>query len=472
MSRVTVVGGGIIGLSTAMLLAGDGHDVTVLERDGAPPPEPGEDAWRTWERRGVNQFRMLHFFLPRFRVVLERELPAVAAAMEEAGALRLNVLDRIPDSVTGGRRAGDEDFELLTGRRPVVEAAVAAVAEATPGVTVRRDVAVAGLSVRGEAAPGVPLVTGVVTEGGEELAADLVVDAGGRRSALPRWVRSAGGRAPVEELDDCGFVYYGRHFRSGDGMVPPYLGPGLQHYDSFSLLTLPADNGTWGIGVITSGGDPALRRLREPDRWDAVVRSCPLVAHWRDGEPLTEDVAVMAKIEDRHRRFVVDGQPVAAGVLAVGDAWACTNPSVGRGASIGLVHAVALRDLLRSGPVEDPVALALAWDEVTETVAGPWFRTTLWFDRHRLAEIDAQIEGRPYETDDPVWEFNQALGAAAFQDGELLRASLRMVSMLSSVEDEHGCDEVREKALAAGAGWRDAPSLGPSRAELLDIVGA
>ena len=43
----------------------------------------------------------------------------------------------------------------------------------------------------------------------------------------------------------------------------------------------------------------------------------------------------------------MEGRPVATGLVAVGDSWACTNPSIGRGASIGLLHAVALRDVLR-----------------------------------------------------------------------------------------------------------------------------
>ena len=64
-------------------------------------------------------------------------------------------------------------------------------------------------------------MSGVVTDAGEELRADLVVDASGRRSQLPAWLAALGARTPYEELDDCGFVYYGRHFCSSDGSVPP-----------------------------------------------------------------------------------------------------------------------------------------------------------------------------------------------------------------------------------------------------------
>ena len=74
MADVVVIGGGLSGQSAAMLLGRDGHHVTVLERDPAPPAASPEDAWAAWERRGVNQFRMLHYFLPCWREIVEREL--------------------------------------------------------------------------------------------------------------------------------------------------------------------------------------------------------------------------------------------------------------------------------------------------------------------------------------------------------------------------------------------------------------
>jgi 2-polyprenyl-6-methoxyphenol hydroxylase-like FAD-dependent oxidoreductase len=127
---------------------------------------------------------------------------------------------------------------------------------------------------------------------------------------------------------------------------------------------LPADNGTWGVGVVASSKDAAMRSLMEVDCWENVVRAFPMVAHWIDAEPIT-DITLMAKIEDRQRTYVVDGAPVATGVVPLADAWACTNPSVGRGISIGMVHAAALRAMLRDSPSTIRGRLLLRWHDLT-----------------------------------------------------------------------------------------------------------
>ena len=472
MARIVIVGGGIVGCSAALLAANDGHDVTMLERDPAPPPANLYEAWDGWERRGVNQFRLLHYFLARFRQIITAELPDVVAELEAGGALRLNPFANMPAHVSGGWRNGDERFESLTGRRPIVEGAFAHVTEAHPKITVRRGTGVQGLLAdRPVKTGGVPHVDGVTTEAGESLRADLVVDAGGRRSALPSWLTAIGGRPPVEEKDDCGFIYYGRYFRSDDGAIPFMFGPPLQQYDSFSTITLPADNGTWGVGVATSARDAAARALAHDDAWERVVRSLPLVAHWIDA-PSIQSVTVMAKIEDRMRHYTVDRSPIVTGVVSVGDAWACTNPSVGRGATIGLIHAMALRDLLRErdrGGLDDPMLAAGRWNELTRATVEPLYRDTLRFDRHRLAQIDAQIDGRPYVTDDDAWHRSLAIAIGSGHHPDLLRALVDMAALLEPAPEVRSRPEV-VSASEPFMGQTPEPLPGPTRAEFLKLL--
>jgi hypothetical protein len=271
---------------------------------------------------------------------------------------------------------------------------------------------------------------------------------------------------PAEKIEDSGFIYYARHYRSGDGSVPAMISGLLTPYGSVSVLTLPADNGTWGLGLICSARDRALHNLSHADVWERTVRAFPLVAHWIDAEPIT-DIQMMAKIEDRQRTFVVDGLPVVTGLVPLGDAWACTNPSLGRGISIGMMHAAALHDLVRDGPVDDARAQAQHWATLTNERVEGFVADTIAFDRHRLAEIDAFVEGRAYETDDPGWGLAKALEASALSDPELLRGFFDVAAVNVRGVDVLSRPGLAEKAITLAD---PTPPPGPDRAELLALT--
>ncbi len=380
------------------------------------------------------------------------------------------VRDVLPAKMSGGWHDGDERYELLTGRRVVVEA----VLPPRPSRLQAWRSAAAWRSRAWSAAlrhlAGVPHVTGVRTKAGEVIPADLVVDMSGRRSALPGWLEDIGARRPDEELEDVGFVYYGRHFRSADGSVPPMIGPAQIHWGTISSITLPADNGTWGVVLVTASTDTALRPLRDADGWEAVMRGLPLVAHWVDGTPIDDGVAVMARLEDRYRGFVLDGKPVATGVVAVADSWACSNPANGRGASIGLLHALTLRDQLRAVDAADPAAFAAAFHAVTAETVEPWYRATLASDRHRVGEIEAGIRGARYDSPDPGYQLEKALDAAFGRDPECTRANFDIRFVLDTPAEVFARPGLRDKTLRLGGGWRDAPPFGPTREQLLALV--
>jgi 2-polyprenyl-6-methoxyphenol hydroxylase-like FAD-dependent oxidoreductase len=470
MARVCVIGGGVCGLAAAMLLARDGHDVTVIERDAEDAPETLDGAWRDWDRKGVAQFRQPHNLHARARHILAAELPDVLDALRAAGAFQMDPLASLPPFVTDrAPRPGDDRFWTLTGRRPMIETIFARAARKEPHVEVMRGERVLGLVTGAEVMPGVPHVTGVETETHGAIDADLVIDAMGRQSKLPAWIADTGGRRPYEEAEDCQFTYYTRYFASRSGGLPQPVAPLLSEFATYSVLTLPADNDHWSVTVFTSNADQPMKRLRDAQTWGKVIAAHPLHKHWLDGEAQT-DVLPIAGIMDRYRRFVVDGVPVATGVLAVADAWACTNPSAGRGISVGLMHAVRVRDVVRD-EIDAPARLAMVLDDVTEHEVAPWYRLQVKADRRRVAAIDAAREGRaPAHPQDDEDNLRAALAVAAPHDADAFRAMMELVVCLALPNEIFARPGFAEHVLDAAKDKQPMALPGPDRQQLLALL--
>ncbi|MGH3395147.1 MAG: FAD-dependent oxidoreductase [Streptosporangiaceae bacterium] len=103
MARIIVVGGGLIGLATALLLEKQAHEIIVLERDPAPPPGTPGGAWDSWERGGVMQFRQAHYLHAAGWQVIQARLPEVARALAAAGAAAFSPVSLMPPGITDRR---------------------------------------------------------------------------------------------------------------------------------------------------------------------------------------------------------------------------------------------------------------------------------------------------------------------------------------------------------------------------------
>ena len=469
--RVLIVGAGICGLGAALLLARDGHDVTVIERDDDPLPDGPQNAWDRWSRKGVAQFRQPHNLMPGLRLMLETELPDVQDALRRAGAEKFDLLNPVPPSFADRTaRSIDDKLWAYTARRPVAEWVFAVAASREPRLTVRRGAQVNELLAGARAVDGVPHVIGIKTTDGEQLHADLVIDAMGRASRSPRWLEAIGARPPHEEQEDCGFTYYTRYFA---GPMPARLAGTLTAIGTFTALTLPGDNGTWSVTIFAASDDKPLRALRDAEKFTKTIRACPLHAQWLDGEPIT-DVLSMSGPVDRYRRFVVNGIPVVTGFVAIADAWACTNPSAGRGVTVGTTHALRLRDVVRETSA-DPRALVERFDAVTESEIAPWYRAQIAVDRMRFAQMEALREGR--EPAAPAGELAKqcaSLLRTMMADADLFRAGLEYIGTLTPIQKILQRPEVAERVAVASQAMREAApprTPGPTRAQLLEIVG-
>ena len=469
MSSVLIVGGGLCGLGTALLLARDGHEVTLLERDSDPIPVSWQDAWERWTRKGVVQFRQPHNLMPGLRLIMEAELPDVQEALRLAGACRFDLINPLPPTFADREpRPIDDRLWTFSARRPVAEWVFAKAALEEPGVTIKRGARVQELLTGPSVIRGIPHVVGVRTSDGDELHADLVVDATGRHSPAAEWLTNAGARRPPEDLDDSGFMYYTRYFT---GTLPQRAAPTLSELGTISLLTLPGDNGTWSVTVFAAAGDQPLKNLRHEEKWTRTIRACPLHAHWLDGQPMS-DVLPLSGVVDRYRHFAVEGSPVATGFAAVADAWACTNPSAGRGLTVGFLHAMRLRDVLRE-TAGDSAACVEQFHARTEQDITPWYQAQIAVDRARFADIEALREGRVPQPPSGLAADIRRLFSTMLVDPDLFRAALEYVGTITPIQQILRRPDVNQRIDAARARLQGAPPPrlpGPDRKQLLELV--
>ncbi len=341
MNSVTVIGGSIAGLSAALMLARAGHPVTVLERDPEPLPDTLAEA-ASWDRPTVPQTHHAHSMLALGRNVLARRLPDVLGDLLDMGAGDFPLADP----------TAHPDLVGLGTRRTTLEWVLRSRALAEPAITLRPGVVVTDLLWR--RAGSVPQVVGVRTREHGSMCSTLVLDASGRRSHLPRWLRAAGVEL-AETSSDCELVAYSRFFRLRDGVQVPQMQRGnatVAVLDGFGCYAFLADARTIGIAVGRHPFDLHLAGLRHASFFDAVVGSLPPVAALVDpshSEPIS-DVAAMGGLRNVLRDPLRAGSAQVHGLHAIRDALCTTNPAFGRGLSMALQHAAAVTDGVSAEP--------------------------------------------------------------------------------------------------------------------------
>lgn len=457
MARVAVIGGGISGLGTALLLGRRGHPVTLYEQE---PRQAGEDLHRDffhWPRPRTPQAVHPHSLLAPVRRVLLAEAPDIHADLLARGAREWHEFDWFDEHPP--HRPGDEYLVTLRARRIVLEAALTAAVRREASVEVRTGSRVEALALR-EGAPA--RVTGVVT-GGRTHRADLVVDASGRRSPVPAWLRAAGCRPPVVDSHRTGIAYVCRWYRlRPDGPRDPgRVKTGSASPFAFAGV-FPSDGDTFAVSVVLSTGDPSRGALRDPAVFEAVARRFPATAAWLGLDPEPQSpVLFMAGLDNRWTSLADAAGPVVTGLVAAGDSLIHTNPTFGHGAALGLLAAQYLA-AHADGIAADPADYH-AW---TRRTLRPWFDEQVTADTangRRLAEGSPPSDRRA-----------AARTACAFDDPVVMRARAQVRHLVLPADAAYGTEEIDRHVTAWLAARPDfVPAYdGPTRAEWDALVPA
>lgn len=434
--RIVIVGGGAAGAFASLLLARAGHEIVVLEQDRLEPAPDVEAAAASAFRPTAPQIVQPHIVMARCRELLLERLPDVYQGWLDAGVAEVPLGTQMPATLADtATRPGDERLTMLMTRRSTIDWVLQRAVLAEPGVTLRYGVRAIGLL----AMPGTPpQVTGVRTDQGD-FAADLVVDASGRRSPFDHWLAEIGTQATARSWAECGVAYFSRYYRPRPTAKLP--GPPttriVQGRDEFTVIICGADNGVMQLVVAPLAADRRFRTLHDPAVFTAVLRTIPAYAAWLDVMDPISPVFAMGAMHNTMRRLVVDSAPVATGLQAIGDSVSATNPTLGRGLSLALSGAADLADTIRQHG-DDPTAQALEMDGLVAEHVVPFYEDQVSIDAVRLATLRHTILDAPTPDRAPAGSdrvtFEQLRTAAQF-DPTVFRALWRIMGMIGQPDE-------------------------------------
>ena len=467
--KIIAIGGSVTGLAAAAALSDRGHEVLVLERETTSPPSTLDEAANGWPRPTVPQAAHSHAFGSRGTNILREKLPDVYAALVEAGAGEVTLADFTPPTLGPVERIPSDDLlNMLTVRRSTFEWVLRAQVLARPGVSLRTGATVRGLVVDGDR------VTGVRLDGGEELTADLVLDASGRKTSSAKWLEEAGLPVPEAQSESCRITYYTRYYRRLSPAPPGPLNRGFGAggmWDSYTAVLFLGEGDTFSISVGVLPDDRPMKNLRDEAAFTAAIRVTPLLAGWvapGNSEPISP-VYAMGGLDNSSRFVDPAADRLTVGFYGLGDAVCTTNPANGRGVSLALAHVYELADLLDAHPSVDR-GQAAQFAGVTQGLLAPWLYEAMANDRGRAGLWEAVAAGQQPQMPPPgVVHFGAAV-AASIKDVEVWRRVAQVMMTLVSPAELYANEEMAQRIGKALAGGPPPQLPGASRAELVAAI--
>lgn len=420
--HAVVIGGSIAGLCAARVLSDFFAQVTVFERDELPSTPAN--------RAAVPQDRHVHLLMARGANEFESLFPGLLKDMVADG---VPMLENRPDCIylgAAGHVLGTghtlrDEFTAFVPSRPHLEWQLRQRVRDIDNIEiVRRSVDEPRFD------PKLERVTGVLVDrAGEEpelVAADLVIDAAGRGTRLPVWLKQWGYQPAAEATVGIGVKYASHQLRIPEGLIAEkVVVNGASHDQSLGLGMLCYEDDTW---VLTTFG---VANAKPPQTFPEMLELADTLLPQHFSKALTEAEPIGAPAyhafpASRWRRYhKLERFP--SGILPFGDAVASFNPTFGQGMTMTSLQGGHLRRALLAGTQDGE--LAREFHRATAKTTYPvWMMNAIGDITFHHADADPT----------PRWWrsagalFDQFLGAAE-TDPVLAEWFLRRFSLLDSL---------------------------------------
>lgn len=411
--RALVIGGSIGGLLAARVLSDYFDQVIVVECDRIPEtPEP---------RRSVPQGRHVHALFGGGVRVIEHLYPKFFDELVADGAVVCDFAKDLCWYHQGvWKLRTDSDLTSYCQSRPFLEAHLRRSTRSHSEITFLDRCEVLGLRCNAEKSRIIGVEVKHRNEGGriEQLAADLIVDTGGRGSRTPQWLESLGYARPEELTVEVNIGYASRLYeRPEDDTRDWQILAILATPPNFtrSGYIFPIEGRRWLVSCVgclqdyppddEAGFLEFARSLEVPDFFDAIQDARPLspiatfrfpVQRWRHYERLSR---------------------LPEGLVALGDAVCSFNPVYGQGMSACALQVDLLNRMLRqAGPTLPDGFVKRFFLRAAKILANPWFLATtsdFFYPRTRGE--------RPFGTSLLHWYIRRLLELCAWNKAVLLR---------------------------------------------------
>ena len=376
LSHALVIGGSIGGLLAGRVLANHFDQVTIIERD-IYPDEPVP-------RKGVPQSQHLHALLTRGQMILEELFPGLKDELIAAGAPVLEVGSdsawysrfgwavRFNSGITTiALSRGLLDFCVHRRMNAIANVRFLEATTVTKLLANADNTGIAGVSVRWRNPSDDSIHS-------EELFADLVVDASGKTSKAPEWLKELGYTPPKETVVNPFVGYASRIYRRPENFQAEWRSLFVQSAPPLGTkggVLFPIEGSRWiaGMGGINRDYPPTdeagflefARSLPTPAIYEAI----------KEAEPLTP-IYGYRDTENRLRHY--ESLPrYPENFLVVGHAACAFNPVYGQGITVAALEAQTLDKCLHQHSDRNVKGFArLVQKQLATVYAVPWMAAT------------------------------------------------------------------------------------------------